>query len=106
MRDQLARSEDWPCSTGMLEQARAAVDALAVPDCSAHVAVLRARRRRWRPSRPNSGRASSWLAGVEAELATVTARVDGVCPAVRAGHEDRWWRRSRGEVVPAAGAEL
>ena len=43
---------------------------------------------------------------MEAELATVAARVDELSPAVRAGHEDRWWRRSRREVVSAAGAEL
>lgn len=106
VRDQLARSEDLAVLYPMLEQARAAVDDLAGPDRSADVAVLC---RQAAPSEAVEAQlraAAAWLAGVEAELATVTARVDELSPGVRAGHEGRWWRRSRREVVGAASAEL
>jgi len=105
VRDQLARSEDLAVLYPMLEQARVAVDALAGPDRSADVAVLRRQAAPLEAVEAQLRAAVAWLAGVETEPATVAARIDDLSPAARAGHEDRWWRRPRREVVRAAGAD-
>ncbi|MGH7751387.1 MAG: hypothetical protein ACREN5_01110, partial [Gemmatimonadales bacterium] len=75
----------------MLEQARAAVDVLAGPDRSAEVAALRRQAAPLEAVEAQLRAASSWLAGVEAELAT------GRRPRRRAQPSGPCW--ARGPVV-------
>lgn len=105
VRDQLARSEDLGELYPLLEQARAAVAALAGPDRSSEIHRLQ-RQVRSRPMIEDKLRSfSDRLGELEQELAQIVARRDELAPVLRAADERLRWRRPRREVVGAARAE-